>query len=265
MRSTFALAIIALGCSSGIEGPAPSLTAAVNELQPGASPAIVCNAQGDASRGWLVDLTGNGFSPLPIDTVSGAEGVQMPDVSLAGAETYALPAARVLFADKTRLPLAMPTANTAPDAKALQPGSYDVTVTNPDGMRASLSAALTVVPPPALSGLVVLDSNGQPSGNRLCNNRAQTVVVFGNGFRTGSATFATFLPASGTAIAVPASVVSVRSATLINVSVAAGTLTSLATPAGADVTARINDPDGCVAPYPGGSSAATVRVVTTCP
>ena len=265
MRRMFALVCFALGCSGGIEGPAPSLTAAANRLLPGASPAIVCNAQGDPSGGWLVDLTGDGFSPLPLDTVSGAEGLQMPSVALAGPESYALPDARVLFIDRTRLPLAMPTANTAPDAKALQAGSYDLTLTNPDGMQASLTAALTIVPPPAVSGLVVLDSNGQPTGNRLCNNRAQTVVVFGSAFRTGSATSASFVPASGATIAMPASAVSVKSALVINVSVPAGTLASMATPAGADVGVRVNDPDGCVAPWPGGSTAATVRVVTTCP
>ena len=47
-------------------------------------PAYVCNAQGDPADGWLVDAIGDHFAPIPIGTLHGASGVQLPAVELDG-------------------------------------------------------------------------------------------------------------------------------------------------------------------------------------
>ena len=180
MRRAFAILAL-VGCAKTISGPTPAVSGARNERDKSTGPAYLCNAQGDPADGWLVDALGNNFAPLPTNSLAGTPDIAMPEVKLAGPESYTLPAQYVRFSDKTRMPLAMRTANTAADAHALTAGDYSLTVTNVSGGSATAAAAVRVIPPPTIASVSLSGSNG---GANLCADQAQTMTITGTGFRT---------------------------------------------------------------------------------
>jgi len=266
-----AAAFAMAACSRHIDGPRPALTTTVNEADPLRTPATVCNAQGDPAQGWIIHLIGDRFSPLPTGTLGKSAGLLMPFVMLSGPEQFQVPDAAVFFLDKTRLPVFLPTRDSSaggPAPRALIPGSYDVSVTNPNGRSAQLAAGLAVVPPPTIKSV-----QGQflaaPSSAAVCNDQAQALVVTGSGFRASAPPTFSFLDAGGSvALTLPPAWVSVDSATVISASLPPGAFApAQASGTGTQYTAQVTNPEGCKAPYgtdPRGLGVTDVKVFTQC-
>ena len=160
MRRLVVLCLL-LSCARRISGPAPAVSGARSEQDGSASPSALCNAQSSRQAdGWLVDVLGRNFAPLPTNALSGTPGVVMPQVTLSGPESYLVPESRVRFADGTRLVLEMPTRDSNADAPRLAAGDYSLRVANLGGSAASVPAAVRVIDPPLLTGLQVAPSGG---------------------------------------------------------------------------------------------------------
>ena len=246
MRRLLALSLL-LACSRRISGPVPTVAGTRSEQDGSGSPAALCNAQGSAQAdGWLIDVLGKDFAPLPTGILSDAPGVVMPQVTLSGPETYLVPELRVRFADPTRLVLDMPTADTRADAHHLAPGDYSVAVANLGGGAASAPAAIRVVDPPQIALLQIAPSGGPPGLPRICDP-ADELVITGAGFRPDALPALSLVsPASGASL--PLTVAAVGTGQ-ITASVPPGTFGAVTTTAsGASYTAVVVDPAGCFAP-----------------
>src|ERR1700682_4806499 len=255
-----------LGCSKKIEGPTPAVAGAQNEFDQSTAPALLCNAQGDPASGWLVDVFGDNFAPMPAGALSSKPTVAMPIVRLDGPESYTVPDAYVRFADKKRLPLALRTADSAADAHALQPGAYSVTVTNLNGASASAPAAIRVIPPPSETGLAVQPGSGTAGPPRICNDQSQTLIISGTGFRGEAQPTVALLSTGAPALTVPPSSITAVTPTEIDVSFPAGSFPGLSA-TGTTYTVQVADPNGCVTPYgsaPRGFRVTDLRAYSTC-
>ena len=243
-------------CSYKIEGPTPVVTGARNERDQSTGPAYLCNAQGDAASGWMVDALGDKFAPLPTGALVHTAGATMPAVALSGPESYTLPSAYVHFIDQTKMPLSMRTADSAADAHALAPGDYALTVTNLNGKLGSVPAAIRVVPPPQITA-VSLTAAGGP-GTTLCADQAQTLTITGTGFRTDK------LPS--VAIGAHTFTADSATATTATVTLPAGTFTSADTSGAPTVyTVYLTNPEGCAAPFGSAPKApAQISAFPTC-
>ncbi len=232
--------LLVSACSYKIEGPTPVVTGARSERDQSTGPAYLCNAQGDAASGWLVDALGDKFAPLPTGALVHTPGVTMPTVALSGPESYAVPAAYVRFIDQTKMPLAMRTADSAADAHALTPGDYTLTVTNLDGKSGGAAAAIRVVPPPQITAVSLTASGG--TGTTLCADQAQTLTITGTGFRSDK------LPS--VAIGAHTFTAATSTATTATVTLPAGTFAGAETSAAGTVyTVQLTNPEGCMAPF----------------
>lgn len=226
-----ACATLVLACSKTLTGPTPQVDEAQNPLTPTARPAPVCNAQGIATNGWEVDVLGASFAPLPVDLLTSQNGVVLPSARLAGGQTFDFPTDRVFFVDSGKLVLLFPTANTTPGV-TLAPGTYDLTVANPNAKASTLSTGIEVVPPPALANAFVTSP---------FSTAADTPVeIDGSGFRAGATPVVTIVP-TGTTSPVT---------TLTSVTVVSGTQLTAVVPAGTpegvyDLT--VTNPEGCSA------------------
>lgn len=221
------------GCSRTVTGPTPAPTAATNPLEPSRSPAEVCNAQG-APAGWRIDLSGDGFSPLPENTLTKTPVLAMPTVSLAGPSAQDLPGSQVFFVDRTHLVLRIPTKDSSP-AATLLPGTYDIQVTNPTGKSGTLTAGLTVVPPPTVSSVT-------PEAG-FSTTDPTAVDILGTGFRTDATPSVTL---SGKGLPTQTLTgVTVSSPTMVVAQLAANT-----PPGIYDVT--VTNPEGCSVTLAGG-------------
>jgi len=257
MKTRFSTLLFLAACSYKIEGPTPVVTGAQNERDSSTGPAYLCNAQGDPAAGWLVDALGDKFAPLPTGALTQTSaGVAMPAVSVAGPESYTVPPAYVRFIDKTRMPLAMRTADSAADAHALTPGDYTITVTNLNGASGTSPAgALRVVPPPHITA-VSLTASGV-SGTTICADQPQTLTITGTNFRTDKNPTVTI----GSHIFTGA-----VTATSITVTIPAGTFSAAETSvAGTVYTVTVTNPEGCAAPAGTDPiAAAQVTAFPTC-
>jgi len=218
---------LAFACSRKMEGPSPSISNTINEIDASRSPAVVCNAQGDPSAGWLVDIMGDNFSPIPENVLNDAPGTMLPTVSLSGPQTYSFSANRVFFSDKTKLVVQMPTKDTAASLQ-LTPGSYRLTVTNPDGASGSLDGAIAIVPPPTIASITVLIPPLPTSDG--------TIALDGANFEPGSTPTVTI---SGPGL---------PTVTLVNVTVVNATRVTAVVPANTPegiYNVTITNPDGC--------------------
>jgi hypothetical protein len=113
-----------------------------------------------------IAVSGEGFSPLPVDTLTSNQGVALPEVSLTGA------GATVALGGVTFDP---DSGDLAADVAAgLAEGIYDLEVRNPNENTGVLANAVQVVPPPTLDGMT------PDSGN---NTQDTDVVIAGGGFR----------------------------------------------------------------------------------
>src|SRR5207248_2519006 len=256
MRRLLALLLVC-ACARRISGgPTPSVTGARNERDLSTAPASVCNAQGDPADGWLMDVLGDDFAPMPADLLSGTPALLMPVVRLDGPESFVVPDAQVQKADKTRLTVAMLTPDSSTPGHQLQPGLYSITVSNLNGASASVGNAVQVIPPPSETSVVVVPANGTaPSANVCDNEPTQTLVISGTGFRSGAPPTVSFVDASGAAVVtLNASVVT---STEVDVQIPSGTFTSTnPTAGGTQYSVQVTDPAGC-----GTVSGSTPRVL----
>ncbi len=155
IRSTYAtsavlLTMIGAGCSHEIESPAAKANAV--------APDLVCTEQLTTT----VVLTGDGFTPAPEQTLTDKSILVLPSITLdrtmdlAGAAqsgTVKIPddpknpaASRVTWQSEQQM-----SFQVFPEL-ALQPGLYNITVTNPDNkQKAVFEGGLAAVPPPTIT------------------------------------------------------------------------------------------------------------------
>ncbi|MBN1203321.1 MAG: hypothetical protein JXB05_00160 [Myxococcaceae bacterium] len=171
-----AVLLVLAACSRSTEGPTPALTSAINPRQRNITPARVCNAQGGA-QGWRIELLGERFTPIPLDVLTDAPKVGMPEVTLKGPATLTLDRERVFYRDSGLLFLDIPTRDSTPPAE-LPEGSYAIEVKNPGGGTAELADLLIVVPPPTLTRVTA------PQGFSLSD--PSPLVIEGTGFQPGT-------------------------------------------------------------------------------
>lgn len=151
-----------LHCNSTVTSPEASITAV--------QPVVVCGSQAPKS----VTITGDGFAPLPVNTLLDAPGLELPKIFLrqrmpadgttgAAAELQVYDGAdqshvRWQSAAQMSFDIYPGIRGSDPTTGALgtdlESGLYDVSVQNPDGRRATLDSALAVVPPPQLTSAV---------------------------------------------------------------------------------------------------------------
>lgn len=167
---------LAVLCSCSHDIASPSVTA--DKVKPD----LVCNQQ----LTTRVQLSGEGFTPMPSGTYAGAR-LLFPAVKLSQTRTLGGAAAsgEVAIPDDPAAPEASLLHWTSEQllsfdvtpALALQPGFYDITVTNPDGKTAAtFSSGLAAVPAPVLlSADHTLFCDAQSS---------RTVQLTGTGFLT---------------------------------------------------------------------------------
>jgi hypothetical protein len=152
------LASFLLSCGSTVSSP----DVALRQVTPG----VVCGAQEPRE----VQVLGEGFTPVPIDTLKGEVRLELPKIFLAqrtaadGQPGDALErplddskeGLRVRFRSDKEMRfdvypgLIPPDPATGAPASDLPSGLYDVVVQNPDGRRAGAPGSLAVVPPPSL-------------------------------------------------------------------------------------------------------------------
>lgn len=167
---TLALAMLAtVACTRNVDGPTPEVTAV--------TPDLICTAQSATT----VTISGSGFSPAAIDTLTDTTSVLMPAVVFASAGgNFEIPPANVALpagdTSGTALEVTIPQGFLGPTLSTEPEVIYDVTVTNPNTNSGSLSGALTVVGPPEL---LSVDPNAGAQGATV------VVALTGNGFREG--------------------------------------------------------------------------------
>lgn len=165
-------------CAHEITSPTPALTAV--------APDLVCNGPSVSGPGGAiaVALTGARFTPMPADTLDEPRRLILPEIALepAGALPGGEAPARFVVPDApppgvSRVHWSSEAAmafDVVPDDE-VPAGVFDVTVTNPDGTRASRKArTLAVIPPPLVTTVA------PPA---ICDDQDdQTVVVTGANF-----------------------------------------------------------------------------------
>lgn len=170
-----AAAIVASGCSHKVESPAVAGKSV--------SPDLACNAQLSSP----IVISGSGFTPMPSKTLAGTKALILPSVTLLGSQDLTgapVPGAKPVAISgnpggefSTNLSWQSESLMTlsVDESLALDPGLYDITVTNPDGeQKAKISQALAIVPPPSITDLV------PPA---LCDDQSdQTLTIEGSGF-----------------------------------------------------------------------------------
>ncbi len=126
MRKMLVLLVLA-GCAHEIEGP---------ELSVEEETVAVCGNQEATVR-----LRGSGLSPMVVDGATDDPKVKLPEVCLVrdGAEPVCIPEEDVTWVSQNEIELTV-----RPDLM-LEPGDYEVIVTNPDGTEARGRATLRVV------------------------------------------------------------------------------------------------------------------------
>ncbi len=167
-----------VGCAHEVESPSVS---AEDQLEPD----LVCNAQLTTP----VDISGSGFTPLPTQVLQDEEVLVLPSVELVlthdldGEELASDTSDPVLLsgdpreenADNLTWHSSKHMTARLDEALELDPGIYQLTVTNPDGKATTrVAEAVAVVPPPRIGEL-------QP--NALCDDQEdQTLVLVGETF-----------------------------------------------------------------------------------
>lgn len=160
MRRITALALgsfMLASCSNEVSGPSPSL-ADSNEAT---DPSYACNEELET---W-VTLSGSDFSPLVIDALAKDEptNVNLPDVALTLSASPEGGAADGEFAttltdEGENLDVRWFNGSEMRfrvyEELGLQPGVYDITVTNANGETATQPAAFGVIPRPVVTDLV---------------------------------------------------------------------------------------------------------------
>ncbi|MFW5878843.1 MAG: hypothetical protein ACOCVR_03405, partial [Myxococcota bacterium] len=171
-----ALAVSLTACGRKVEGPQPSAD--------GADPQVICGEQLET----LVILSGEGFSPSPVEGLTEEPEMALPQVTLNrmgdidGSEledggTWLLnedatdpTGDRVLWTSQEQLSLRID------EELALERGVYDVHVLNATGGESTLVRAFAAVPPPVLDSIEPVP---------VCTaQHTNTVVLSGSWFLT---------------------------------------------------------------------------------
>ncbi len=153
-RITLAIALVFVGaCSHELTGPQPSLEAA--------SPALVCDEQLTTA----VTLSGSGLAPLVTNGLTPEPELDLPRVTLQRTEDLdgkAVTSTPVPVPDdptdpaksQVRWSSASSMTVTVSPALQLDPGLYDIEVTNRSGQSTTATGALLAVPRPRISKIV---------------------------------------------------------------------------------------------------------------
>ncbi|HMA96960.1 MAG TPA: hypothetical protein VKP30_29950 [Polyangiaceae bacterium] len=162
------------GCSHNDESPDVSTK--------GVAPDVVCNAQLTTP----VAVTGSGFAPMATKTLEDGPVLVLPAVTLTGSQTLegAKNTGEVIElagepGKKNASDLSWQSSQqmtvAISERLAIDPGIYDLLVTNPDGeKKAEINGALAVVPPPQLTAV---------DPKSLCDAQTeQTLVLTGSTF-----------------------------------------------------------------------------------
>ncbi len=146
------------GCSEKVESPAIGLTSI--------EPNLVCNAQ-RLEPDFIVLLEGSGFTPMPTNVLAEPAVLILPEVTLAMSgdlEGGAATGTTIVFPGEPGQELSnnlrwtsanrMRVRISEQPAVDLEPGLYDVTVTNPDGkQKVTRPQGLAVVEPPSVASV----------------------------------------------------------------------------------------------------------------
>lgn len=149
------------GCAEDVEGPAPSVPAG-DTLAPTFDPGFVCNEQIES---WIT-VSGEEFSPLVVDSLDNPS-VDFPTVTLiqsgtiegdelAVDEPYTMTLETSEDPEETHVKWidSKTLAFYVDPALELPEGTYDVTITNPNGESATAEGAFGVLPRPAVTGVI---------------------------------------------------------------------------------------------------------------
>ena len=166
-----ALGVLLQSCTQSVEGPTPSLDDEV-------LPAQACNAANEENANLRTEVTitsqDGSFSPLPVDTLQGEPGIELPRVFLVldGEETELID---VHFDSPEQL-----TAIIDADPE-LAPGIYQFIIENPNGKRSPIAGEIEIVPPPEIERIERADLPGEDA--EVCIGTDQLLKIFGTGFR----------------------------------------------------------------------------------
>ena len=160
-------------CSYSIESPVPSLSSA--------EPSLVCTEQ----LVTTVVLSGDGMSPLPINSFTDDPGLQLPDLALhrvaeldgsAPADTPTVDLDEGEAGGHVRWQSQQKMDFDIFEELLVPPGNYDVSATNADGQKANLAGGLTAVPPPRLDAV---------DPQLICSEQIDNIMTLtGEGFLT---------------------------------------------------------------------------------
>ncbi len=201
------LALLAGACALAGACDAGNVTPSLTSV----TPARACGGMATS-----LALAGSGFEAR-IDGVLGTASAEVPTVTATagGGSPVTLPS--------RWLSTAALGATVA--AGTLAAGTYDVTVANPDGARATLAQAFTSAPGPRVDNVAPV---------QLCSTGG-TFTVTGAGFASGAA-----VSVSDGTMTLPGTNVAVASATQLTVQLGSN---SFANNAALDLT--VTNPDGC--------------------
>ncbi|MBN2798344.1 MAG: hypothetical protein JXX28_04290 [Deltaproteobacteria bacterium] len=144
--SSLLLALSLQGCGYQLHADTPDAGAI--------TPALVCNAQLTTT----VTVAGLNLRPLPSDVLTDAPSLELPSLVIhrrtgldgtdaEGVDTDLIAANVVRWLDEQTMEI-----DINPDL-ALEPGVYDLTVTNPDGQEVTVQGAVAVAPEPVVSAM----------------------------------------------------------------------------------------------------------------
>ncbi|MBL9008255.1 MAG: hypothetical protein JNJ46_28605 [Myxococcales bacterium] len=200
--SAFA-ALSSSSCGSSVQSPEIAVSAV--------SPQVVCGSQLSTS----VQLRGEGFTPLTLDSLVEGTRLKLPQISLSQAQrsdgspggqqeialfdgTDPLGATPVTWQSAQQMTFTVYPGMVVKDQKTGEAGSdldfglYSVSVRNPDQRMASLASALAVVQPPSVSRIVPTPSCNAQAANRFTVDGAHFLSL------DGALPSVTFTPIQGT-------------------------------------------------------------------
>lgn len=190
LRTKLALSLLVLpsfllACSQTSDGPTPSLASPI-------TPKAVCNA-GNAENAAVVTTVviksnEDSFSPMATNVLNNATAA-LPVVTLtASGKTIELK--RVAFVSAREIQA------TIGATEALAAGTYDVTVTNPNGHTTTATASIKIVDPPTVSDVKIPAS----PVSAICSAVDTVVTIDGTGFRPEDGAVVELLDGSGNVV-----------------------------------------------------------------
>jgi len=184
-KSALALVLVSAllaSCAQKSDGPTPSIATPL-------TPKAVCNASNPENAGLLTTVViksnEDSFSPMATNVLQ-TPTAALPTVTLTSSGKV-LQLQRVVFVSAREIQA------TIGAAEALTAGTYDVTVTNPNGNASTASGQLKVVDPPTITAVKLPAS----PVSAICNAVDTVITVEGAGFRVEDGAVVQLLDASG--------------------------------------------------------------------